>query len=253
MASQLQQIVELLNQAPFELGLSLVVFDERDPGELLEILRRVLEHLDPKLFSSEAGFGSGPLQPLQAPVGGSPGGANPASNVSEDNPEIWCQKISEFLHIIGFTQGHLGALDHEQCHFLMCGEKRTVHGILYWLLTNLEMLKKRAFLSKFCVNLDIPEDYLRDTVVLDLFQDYKSLQSQFKSTHQHLESMRGSKNSPADLQREVAQLASEAEQLTQKISQFRVRSQNTPGFGQLLSVTSMLRKVRHRSGFGTRE
>ena len=32
--------------------------------------------------------------------------------------------------------------------------------ILYWLLSNLEALRKRSYLAKFCMNMDVPEDGL---------------------------------------------------------------------------------------------
>jgi hypothetical protein len=41
MAAQLKDIVEALNSPPFSLSLSLVSFDEKEPGELLELLRKV--------------------------------------------------------------------------------------------------------------------------------------------------------------------------------------------------------------------
>merc|ERR1719188_2402621 len=109
----------------------------------------------------------------------------------------------------------------------MMGDKKTVHSILHWVLSDLEALKKKSFLAHFCVNLEVPEEFLREDAVYDIYQKYKELQSQFKTTHQHLERERQTKASPADLQREVAQLAAESEQLTQKISQFRSRSANT--------------------------
>ena len=48
MATQLKQIVELLNSEPFHMELSLVSFDEKEPLEVLEILKKVLARLDQK-------------------------------------------------------------------------------------------------------------------------------------------------------------------------------------------------------------
>merc|ERR1719162_1829809 len=47
---------------------------------------------------------------------------------------------------------------------------------------------------------------------------------------------------PVELQREVAQLDAEREQLAQKIQQLKVKSEKDEGFHVLLQVTSMLRK-----------
>merc|ERR1719353_1145026 len=124
----------------------------------------------------------------------------------------------------------------------MSGDKNTIHPMLYWLLQNLGQLRKRAYLANFCVNLEVPEEFLRDEQVYEMYQHYKELQSQFKTTHTHIEQQRQGKVNPADLQREVAQLDAEKDQLAQKIQQFKQKSANEEGFQVLLQVTSMLRK-----------
>merc|ERR1719388_11281 len=210
MAAQLKEIVDRLNEEPFSLGLSLVGFDEQDPLELMETLKKVLVYLDKKHDV----------------------------DLREENPEVTYQRIGEFLHVLGYRCSY----DIEFQQGVMSGDKNFIHPILYWLLQNLTQLQKRAYLANFCVNLEVPEEFLRDEQVYEMYQHYKELQSQFKTTHAHIEQQRPSKVSPAELQREVAQLDAEREQLTAKIQQFRVRSAQEENFQVLLQVTSMLRK-----------
>jgi len=210
MAAQMKEIVQWLNAEPFNMELSLVAFDEKEPLELLEVLRKVLGYMDSKHDV----------------------------DLREENPDATYQRTAEFLHILGYRCPY----DTEFQQSLMCGDKKTVYPILSWLLPNLEQYKKRAYLAHFCVNLDVPEEFIRDEQVYELYQGYKELQGQFKTTHAHLEEQRRSKVSPKDLEREVTQLDAEREQLTQKIAQFKNRSPNDEGFQQLLSVTSLLRK-----------
>merc|ERR1719421_2302581 len=172
------------------MDLSLVGFDEKEPFELMEILKKVMVHLDSKHDV----------------------------DLREENPEAMYQRIGEFLHVLGYRCSY----DIEFQNGVMSGDKNTVHPILYWLLQHLDQLKKRAYLAKFCVNFEVPEEFLRDEQVYEMYQHYKELQSQFKTTHAHLEQQRPSKVSPAELQREVAQLDAEREQLTAKIQQFQV-------------------------------
>eukprot|EP00928_Gymnodinium_smaydae_P054047 TRINITY_DN37890_c0_g1_i1.p1 TRINITY_DN37890_c0_g1~~TRINITY_DN37890_c0_g1_i1.p1 ORF type:complete len:707 (-),score=254.58 TRINITY_DN37890_c0_g1_i1:314-2152(-) len=148
------------------------------------------------------------------------------------------QRIAEFLHILGYQC----SFDIEFQQGIISGDKNTVHPILYWLLNNLEPLKKRSYLAKFCMNLEVPEEFLREEKVYEIYQQYKELQSQFKATHAHVEQERQGRMNPSDLQREVAQLDAEREQLAQKIQQLRAKSEKDEGFHQLLQVTSMLRK-----------
>mmetsp|Transcript_45883 Transcript_45883/g.82594 ORF Transcript_45883/g.82594 Transcript_45883/m.82594 type:complete len:673 (+) Transcript_45883:68-2086(+) len=210
MAAQLKEIVDRLRAEPFKLDLSLVVFDEKEPIELMEILKKVLVYLDPKH----------------------------EVDLREEKPDAMYQRIAEFLHILGYQC----SLDIEFQQGLISGDKATVHPILYWLLNNLEALRMRAYLAKFCMNLEVPEEFLREEQVYGAYQNYKELQSQFKATHSHVEQERQGRMNPTDLQREVAQLDAEREQLAQKIQHLKVKSEKDEGFHVLLQVTSMLRK-----------
>jgi len=210
MASQLKEIVDRLNAEPFSCDLSLVGFDEKEPFELMEILKKVLVHLDTKHDV----------------------------DLREEKQDAMYQRTAEFLHILGYQC----SFDIEFQQGLINGDKATIHPILYWLLNNLDALKKRAYLAKFCMNLDVPEEFLREEQVYGVWQQYKELQSQFKATHAHVEQERQGRMNPTELQREVAQLDSEREQLAQKIQHLRVKSERDEGFTVLLQVTSMLRK-----------
>lgn len=210
MTAQLQEIVSRLNVEPFSMNLSLVTFDEKEPFELMELLNQVLSHLD----------------------------TNKNINLRDENPESACQQIIEFLTILGYKR----PFDIEAQQGLLAGEKDVVHPILYWVLTNLDALKKRAYLANFCVNLEVPEEFLRDEQVFELYNGYKELQSQFKASHMHLEQERQERLDPANIQTEVAQLEAEKDQLAQRIKQIKERTGNDEGFQAILKVTSMLRK-----------
>jgi len=207
---QVKEIVDKLNGEPFFMDLSLVGFDEKEPYELMEILTKVLVHLDSKH----------------------------ETDLREEKPDVMYQRIAEFLHTLGYQC----SFDIEFQQGLVSGDKNTVHPILFWMLSNLEQLRKRAYLAKFCVNLEVPEEFLREEAVYEIYQTYKELQGQFKATHTHVEQERQGRMNPSDLQREVAQLDAEREQLSQKIQHLRAKSEKEEGFQMLLQVTSMLRK-----------
>ncbi|CAK9003894.1 unnamed protein product [Durusdinium trenchii] len=208
MAAQLKEIVDRLNAEPFNLDLSL------DPFELMEILKKVLTFLDPKHDV----------------------------DVREEKPDATYQRISEFLHILGYQC----SFDIEFQQGLMSGDKNTIHPILYWLLNNLEALRKRAYLAKFCMNLEVPEEFLREEQVAEVYRSYKELQSQFKATHSHVEQERQGRMNPSDLQREVQQLDAEREQLAQKIQLLKAKTERDEGFAQLLQAKRNI--MRSNSG-----
>merc|ERR1719253_1616576 len=92
------------------------------------------------------------------------------------------------------------------------------------------------------MNFDVPEEFLREDKVMEVFQQFKELQSQFKATHAHVEQERQGRMNPSALQGEVSQLDAEREQLSQKIQSLKNKSEKDQAFQVLLQVTSMLRK-----------
>ena len=52
---------------------------------------------------------------------------------------------------------------------LLQGDPNTVHPLLAWCLTRLDELKKRAFVGKFLVPLDIPPEYIQSPQASDAY------------------------------------------------------------------------------------
>lgn len=52
---------------------------------------------------------------------------------------------------------------------LVTGSKPVVHPILHWLLQRVPELKKRAYLARFLVKLDVPSEFLADEVIAEVY------------------------------------------------------------------------------------
>jgi intraflagellar transport protein 81 len=207
---ELREVVAQLNSEPFNLNLSLVTLDEKQPFEQIEVLNTVLIFLDKKH----------------------------EVDLREEAPDAMYQRIGEFLHILGYKCSYDIAFQQG----VVTGDKRVIHPILHWLLRNIDALKKRSYLANYCVTLEVPEDILLDEQVYELHQHYKEQQAQFKAVHSHLEQLRQSSVSPAELKREIVQLDAERDHLVQKIQSFKNKTANMAGFSVLLQATSQLRK-----------
>jgi intraflagellar transport protein 81 len=53
---------------------------------------------------------------------------------------------------------------------LINGQPETVHPILHWLLQRQDDLKKRAYLSRYLVKIDIAPEMRSDSDVIDLYE-----------------------------------------------------------------------------------
>jgi len=209
--NELRQIVGVLNQQPFNMALTLVSFDEKSPYELIEIINIIFSFLD----------------------------STKKLDLKKETPETIGLKFTEFLKVLDYQ------IDNETtlAHGITQGNKKLLHSIMHWIVTRLPNLQQRAYLARFLVKLAIPSELLNDEEMRNCFQQYQELQSEFQSTHMHVDQIRKVANDPKDLEKKITQLDQEKEQLVSKISMFKKKN-NSPEFQQLVESTSMLRKAQ---------
>lgn len=65
---------------------------------------------------------------------------------------------------------------------LIAGQPETINPILNWLLQRREDLKKRAYLSRFLVKIDIAPEMRSDSDVIDLYEQVSKLSEYIGST-----------------------------------------------------------------------
>jgi intraflagellar transport protein 81 len=206
----IRQIVTCLNAAPFNMDLTLIGFDEKNQLELLEILNIVLGFLDPKH----------------------------KVDVREELQEQSKTRITEFLKVLDYPNNFDAVFQNG----LVNADKGVVYPILYYILTRLPEMQQRAYLARFLVSVYVPDEFLMEPDMSDLFQNYKELQAQFQVIHSEVEQQRAQAMPPHDLKLEIDQLEAERGQLNAKIAQFRTKFARDEEFQELLQATSALRK-----------
>ena len=85
------------------------------------------------------------------------------------------ERICGFLKVLGYPSDFNPNFMRDVIH----GEKRTLHHILYWLLSRLPDLKRKAYTAKFLVPLEIPDEFMHDEDMRATLQTYKDLQAEF--------------------------------------------------------------------------
>lgn len=122
------------------------------------------------------------------------------------------------------------------------GNRTVIYPLMFYLLSKLEQLEKRAYLARFLVNIDVPQEFMISPEVQEVYKHYKEQQKEFAETHRQVDQLRGSTLAPGDLQGEIKQLSEEREQLRDKIESMKRKTQDLRGFRELHEVTSELRK-----------
>ena len=128
---EIKLIVDGLNRPPFMCHLSMVEFDDKAPLELLELINRVFSHLDK---------------------------THESVDMQKETQEKTEERICGFLKVLGYPCD----FNPNYCRDIVHGEKKACHHILYWLVSRLPDLTRKAYTAKFLVPLQIPDEYMVD-------------------------------------------------------------------------------------------
>ncbi|CAM9445118.1 unnamed protein product [Ectocarpus sp. 13 AM-2016] len=211
--AEIQFIVDKLNEPPFSKDLRLVAFDEKSPADLLQQLNEIFTAIDPQQMSEQD----------------EPGDASTT-------------RMMSFLVMLKFP-----IPDHEREGFrrgLAVGDKEVVYPAMHWCLQRLPQLKKRAYLARYLMPVEVPMEFMQDQALIDLHESHRQLQAEFKATHKQVDQTRNTDLRPRELRTEIGQLEDEKKQLTEKISKLKANVSEEPGFAEMLDVTSRLRKAQ---------
>ncbi|KAM6943796.1 intraflagellar transport protein 81 homolog [Lycodopsis pacificus] len=218
MSEQLKFIVEQLNKDPFKKSFNLITFDSLEPMQLLQILNDVLAEIDPKQ----------------------------ALDIREEMPEQTIKRICALLGMLKYKPpGNLSDVSIFR-QGLVAGRKPVVHPILHWLLQRLPELKKRAYLARFLVKLEVPADFLQDDVINDTSHQYEELVEGFKTYHKECELLRTSGFSTAEIRRDISAMEDEKDQVIKRVERLKKRVESVSNHQRMLEQARQLRVENER-------
>ena len=130
------------------MNLSLVEFDDKAPLELLEMLNQVLGNLDDTHMKVD---------------------------IQRETQDKTQERICGYLKVLGYPSDFSPNYQRDVVH----GEKKTIQHLLFWLLSKMPELQRRAYTAKFLVPLEIPDEFLNDEEMSATYEDYKNYQAEF--------------------------------------------------------------------------
>lgn len=218
MSEQLKFIVEQLNREPFKKNFNLITFDSLEPIQLLQTLNEVLAEIDSKQ----------------------------SIDIREEMPDQTAKRMFTLLALLKYkpSGGLTDASSFRQG--LVTGSKPVIHPILHWLLQRVPELKKRAYLARFLVKLDVPGEFLTDDVISDTYHQYEELVEGFKTYHKECEQLRNSGFSTAEIRRDIAAMEEEKDQLIKRVERLRKRVESVSNHQRMLELARQLRVEKER-------
>ncbi|NXW31049.1 IFT81 protein, partial [Phaetusa simplex] len=218
MSDQIQFIVEKLNQEPFRKNYNLITFDSLESVQLLQLLNDVLGEIDPKH----------------------------AVDIREELPEQTAKRMLSLLGILKYKPpGSISDLSAFR-QGLVTGSKPVIHPVLHWLLQRTNELKKRAYLARFLVKLEVPAEFLQDDTVADINKQYEELMEAFKNLHKECEQLKTSGLSTAEIRRDISAMEEEKDQLVKRVERLKKRVETVQNHQRMLEIARQLRLEKER-------
>lgn len=209
---ELQFIVDRLNEPPFQLSLTMVAFDEKTPFELLEVVNMVMADLS----------------------------SQHAVDLRDETPEATATRMLDFLRVLNYRPPQqLEPMAAKQA--LLHGAPDMIYPILAWMLQQRPQLQKRAYLSRFLVNVEVPEHMFTDEEIVEVYQNYKDLQEEFKEMHKTSEKYKSQLISPDEIKKAIMQMEEDKGMLEHKVDNLRTKLEGVERFDEMLEATNKLR------------
>ncbi|NWH62187.1 IFT81 protein, partial [Geococcyx californianus] len=218
MSDQMQFIVEKLNQEPFRKNYNLITFDSLEAVQLLQLLNDVLGEIDPKH----------------------------AVDIREELPEQTAKRMLSLLSILKYKPpGSVSDLSAFR-QGLVTGSKPVIYPVLHWLLQRTSELKKRAYLARFLVKLEVPAEFLQDDTVADINKQYEELMEAFKNLHKECEQLKTSGLSTAEIRKDISAMEEEKDQLIKRVERLKKRVETVQNHQRMLEIARQLRLEKER-------
>ncbi|XP_066987382.1 intraflagellar transport protein 81 homolog [Macrobrachium rosenbergii] len=216
MSEELKFIVGELNKPPYNRNYNLITFDALLPEQLLQVLNDVFAEIDSKN----------------------------RLDIREEEPDQMAVRMLGMLRILKYKPPGDNMSAFRQG--LVSGDKHVLYPILAWLLQRMEELKKRAYLAKYLVKLDVPAEILGDADVADVHLKYEELIEQFKTIHREYEALKNSGFSTAELRRDISAMEEERDLVHRRIERMKQKVEGTPNSESMLASARALRLERER-------
>ncbi|NXA03952.1 IFT81 protein, partial [Sapayoa aenigma] len=218
MGDQMRFIVEQLGREPFGRSYNLISFDSLESLQLLQLLNDVLGEIDPKH----------------------------AVDIREELPEQTAKRMLSLLGILKYKPpGNVSDLSAFR-QGLVTGSKAVIHPLLHWLLQRTSELKKRAYLARFLVKLEVPAEFLQDDTVADINRQYEELMEAFKNLHKEYEQLKTSGLSTAEIRRDISAMEEEKDQLVKRVERLKRRVETVQNHQRMLEIARQLRSEKER-------
>ena len=127
------------------------------------------------------------------------------------------------------------------------GEKQVLYPIIHWVLSHMQLNRKRVYLAKYLIPVDVPEDLrASDDGVKEVYTQYKQLIEEFIQAHRNVEKMKENATDPQHAGKVIKSSEQEMETLKQRITTTREKLKGLPNSEALFKAAQVLRQEQEQ-------
>eukprot|EP00056_Hartaetosiga_gracilis_P000641 m.39429 g.39429 ORF g.39429 m.39429 type:complete len:667 (-) comp10288_c0_seq1:85-2085(-) len=210
-----REIVEGLNQPPFEKGFTLIGFDSITPEQLISVLNDVFVEIAP----------------------------DHDVDTRTELPEDRVMRMMSLLRVLRFKPS-IPAPDFAAG--LLDGQRDVIYPIIHWALPRVADLKKRAYLANYLMTIEVPAEMMQNEEVVGTREEYLNLIEAFKETHKDVEQLRSSGFSLLEVKNDIQSMEREKEQIQKRIARMKQKYEGSQDVKKMLEATHKVRKEEER-------
>ncbi|CAG9537385.1 unnamed protein product [Cercopithifilaria johnstoni] len=217
MATDLQLIVDSLNDEPFKMNLNLINFDTISNEQLLQILSDVLLWIE----------------------------GSDTVDIREEDADNTAFRIFNSLGILKYRPPNDIEKLQQWRRNIVEGEKTDICSILEWIFKNVDALKERAYLAKYLTKIDIPGAF-QDPESMELSNQISTLMEEFKKVHSQVIEARKDSLMMENIRADLNSMKIEKEQLSKRIDKIERKLHGVANLQHLLRLAEKCRMENER-------
>ncbi|KAF8382487.1 ift-81 [Pristionchus pacificus] len=215
--SDIREIVAHLNEPPFSMGLNLISFDNFTKDKLLQTLSDVLCYIND----------------------------SPKIDIRSEPADQTAIRIMNALKIFKFKPPtDIEQLDEWRAGVVE-GSPAAIHPVLFYLFENVDQLKTRAYLARFLVRVEVPQE-MQDSDLHQMQEEVNELMDQFKEVHSRTQEISGESEHIEVLKNDLKTMESEKDQITRRIERIEQRVKNIPNVDKIVEFAARKRGESER-------
>ena len=217
-SENLQLISQRLSVSPFEKNYSMVQISSLPKEEYIQLLNEIIFEIDNKQLS--------------------------LAQCKSEAPEARVIRHLEFLRGVQYKPVQPKGLKTG----ILLGEPNFMLPIIFYLLTDFDRIKERAYLARYLVKINVPPEMIQsDESMNGAWDEYLELISRFKEIHSSVTEQRKQGPNTEGVRADIRSMEEERKQIEKRVERAEAKAKSLQHYDSLYQAAKRLRLEKQKS------